>query len=1049
MSDLGKFIIEDGVLKAYDAGTETDIRIPEGVHTIGEGVFKGMSWILSVELPSTLKTISASAFKGCRKMKSITFPEGLLEIGEYAFHKCHDLEELLIPKTMTKVGSCAFLYCDGLKRAMMEGPKSMGKAVFSHNMSLQEISLNSEIDDSNFADEVFEGCVNLRKITLSGKTFEISNLIEAMDSHSEFPRVIKSIAKSIYHSMQIEDGVLSKFTINLKNISLPEGITTIGKGCFFDKKGIVSITLPGSLKKIRANAFLNCIGLEEITFQNSDVFLDSKAFRGCCNLKKVNLPDDTFLLENETENELVGRIREQVLGDFYISGRILVRYMGNEEQVSIPKEVEIIGERCFFKNEQVKTVLCPEGLTEIREEAFGGCVTLQNIVLPVGLKTIGREAFAECKKLQKCNIPDTVTDIGEYAFRRCFMFKDADLKKYPNTDIHPYAFYLAGQSELTKQLMQKSLKTENPEETYPDGDAYIKPYSCLRKNDLKILKLNGIKRIGKYAYSSCPELEEIIIDAPECVIEEKAFSVCPKLKKVKLHVKELGKGIFSFCRHLESVSLSGVSVLPALCFEGCSELKKIESGDVIRMGARCFDECVSLDSFDFTDIKLIGERAFERCDSLKHIKLGETECGFHAFADCASLRSIEITLDTKLKSGAFIGCTQVNSIAFNGQVYTFDRFSDSFNHVGSPYPVQVREVIASIYSCFDIREEKQLKAYNRDASKITIPSDIEEIGQDVFRDHIRLKEIAIPESVTIFGSHAFSMTAWLDEQRKTGEMVIVNDVLLDGANCKGKVVIPSHVKKVAGWCFAGNIGITELFIPSEQIGIENLAFRNCLNLKKISDWNGEEYRLCSISDPEEKEYPDTVKRIFSECVNCFKLDEDGNLVESTGNITDLVFPDGIKSIGDGVYKDCHLLETIVLSSDTQTIGKSAFENSKWLKNVSNAGSIYRIDAQAFSGCQSLENIDLSDNLREMGKRCFEHCVNLQKLTVSKRLEKIPERAFFRCKSLKTVTIPENVRVIEAEAFAFCDSLEDVYIHESTLISDSAFAYADHAKVHRL
>ena len=47
-----------------------------------------------------------------------------------------------------------------------------------------------------------------------------------------------------------------------------------------------------------------------------------------------------------------------------------MRYMGSEEQVQIPKGVEIIGERCFFGNERLKIVLCPDGLKEIREQAL-------------------------------------------------------------------------------------------------------------------------------------------------------------------------------------------------------------------------------------------------------------------------------------------------------------------------------------------------------------------------------------------------------------------------------------------------------------------------------------------------------------------------------------------------------------------------------------------------------------------------------------------------------------------------------------------------------
>lgn len=1060
-----QFEIEDGILKAY-LGSSGDVRIPEGVHTIGEGVFKGMAWILRISLPASLKRIGSMAFKGCRQLGEINFPEGLLEVGEFAFHRCHKLEKLIFPKSMTKVGNCAFLYCDTLKKVVMEGPVRLEKQLFSHDLMLQEITLNKNVDDANFADEIFLGCVNIQRIALSEDSYEISNLIEVMNSHASYPKIIRSIAESVYHSMEIEDGILNKYSVNLKSIFLPEGITAIGKSCFYDKKGIVKIILPESLREIRANAFLNCISLEEITLQNEEVILDEKAFRGCCNLKKVHLRGTTYLLEEEVANELISRIRDQVLGDFYISGRVLVRYMGKEEQIQIPKGVEIIGERCFFGNEQLKTVLCPDSLLEIREQAFEGCVTLQNIVLSDKLRRIEREAFAECKKLLKCNLCDALEYIGEYAFRRCFLLKPGEYRP-KNVQIHPYAFYQSKQfAEMSEGLRAEKLQKTKYGISVPEDalkreagsigsvvfsenqGEYIDSYAFAKNDKIKVLTITGVKRIGKYAFASCPNLEEVIIEAPECVIEKNAFSTCGSLKKVHLHVKEIGKAIFSYCRNLEKVGLYGVSVLPAESFAGCYSLQSFEANELTRMEERCFDECIHLNFFDFSGIKVIGDRAFERCDSLKKVELHKVECGYHAFADCASLESVEISQATILKSGAFIGCTQIKSIIYESRRYGFSKFSDSLNRTNNPYPIPVREVIASVYSCFIIKEGRILLNYTQDGVKVTIPQDVEEVGQDVFRDHIRLREIVIPASVKMFGSHAFSMTAWLEEQRKNTDMVIVNHILLDGASCKGKVVIPHGVKRIAGWCFAGNTDISELILPSDRIIIENLAFRNCLNLKKITDWNGNEYLLSDIADLTKKNFPDIIQRIFSECINCFKLDENKNLVESTGNIINLTFPDGIRSVREGVYKDCHLLENIALSKDTERIGKSAFENSKWLKSVTNAQAVAYIGAQAFSGCQSMESIELSDSLKEIGIRCFEHCASLKEIYLSDQLEKIPERAFFRCKSLTKLYIPKSVKLIENEAFAFCDRLEEVYIAEKTKVSDNVFAYCKNIKIHR-
>ncbi len=1038
MASSDWFDIEEGILKAY-TGTDHEVTIPEGVTEIGVGAFKGLAWLIKVTMPSTVKRIGAHAFKGCRRLKEVVLSENLEEVGDYAFHRCHDLEELIFPASMTKVGSHAFLYCDSLKKAVIEGPTRLKTALFSHNLSLREVAINKDVDDSNFSDEVFEGCVLLKKITLSGETYEISNLIEAMDSHSDYPQVIKSVARSVFHSLQIEDRVLKTFNINLKIISLPEGITAIGKGCFFDKKGIVSITLPKSVRKISANAFLNCFSLEEIVIQSEDLELDNRAFRGCCNLKRVVLSGRTYSLEEETDDELVSRIRDQVLGDFYISGKTLVRYLGDEEQVRIPKEVEIIGERCFYGKECLKTVTCPDNLKEIREHAFEGCLTLQTVTVPDSLKRIEKEAFAECRKLYRLNLPKSLEYIGEYAFRR---FQTLPVfEPWPESaDINPYAFYKAQNFEKISDKLKANATAPDPVKIPQNNGESISPYAFANNKEIESLHLSGIDRIGKFAYAGCENLTEVIIDAPKCVIEKEAFTNCPKLKKVRINIGGMEDGVFAYCRTLEEVSISGISKLPAESFTGCFALRKFEAAELTSMDARCFDECICLDSFDFSGISAIGERAFERCDSLKSVKLDDVECGFHAFADCAGLETVEFSGETRFKSGVFIGCTQIKSITFEGNTYEFSKFSDGLNHVGNPYPGAVREVIASIYSCFDIRDGERLLGYSQDAVEVTVPKDVTEIGQDVFRDHIRLSRINIPESVRIFGSHAFSQTGWLEERRKETDMVTVNGVLIDGAGCKGHVSIPDSVVRVAGWSFAGNIDITELTIPSEKIAIEALSFRNCLNLKKITDWNGTEYRLTKVSDLKDAMYPELVQRIFTESINCFKLDAEYNLTESTGNITDLNFPAGIRSVGEGVYKDCHLLETIALSKDTVKIGRSAFESSKWLKTVTNAGAVESIGAMAFSGCQSLESIDLSDNLRELGNRCFEHCSSLQEIHISSRLEKIPERAFFRCKSLKKLVIPDSVKEIGPEAFAFCDGLTEVVVGKDTKVADNAFAF---------
>ena len=62
--------------------------------------------------------------------------------------------------------------------------------------------------------------------------------------------------------------------------------------------------------------------------------------------------------------------------------------------------------------------MIPEGVTNIEENAFEGCVDLTTITLPGSMKHIGRGAFADCKKLKNVVVPDSISTIACWGERR-------------------------------------------------------------------------------------------------------------------------------------------------------------------------------------------------------------------------------------------------------------------------------------------------------------------------------------------------------------------------------------------------------------------------------------------------------------------------------------------------------------------------------------------------------------------------------------------------------------------------------------------------------
>ena len=85
-SDDNRCLVVDGRLVAFaPVGTST-CNIPQGVTTIGPGVFMGCSDLVSVTIPEGVTSIGLSAFNRCTSLEEVTLPS--TTVGNYAFYYC-------------------------------------------------------------------------------------------------------------------------------------------------------------------------------------------------------------------------------------------------------------------------------------------------------------------------------------------------------------------------------------------------------------------------------------------------------------------------------------------------------------------------------------------------------------------------------------------------------------------------------------------------------------------------------------------------------------------------------------------------------------------------------------------------------------------------------------------------------------------------------------------------------------------------------------------------------------------------------------------------
>ena len=97
----------------------------------------------------------------------------------------------------------------------------------------------------------------------------------------------------------------------------------------------------------------------------------------------------------------------------------------------IPKGVEVIRTKAFYKCSDVRELTLPATLKAIEEKAFFRC-SISEIVLPKKLEFIGKDAFSYCSGLKKLEIPASVREIGDYAFYNCISLIDISVGSAEN-----------------------------------------------------------------------------------------------------------------------------------------------------------------------------------------------------------------------------------------------------------------------------------------------------------------------------------------------------------------------------------------------------------------------------------------------------------------------------------------------------------------------------------------------------------------------------------------------------------------------------------------
>lgn len=97
------------ILKGLIDRSITELTIPDGVTSIGDGAFIRCAVLTSITIPDGVTSIGSNTFNFCVALTSIIIPESITSIGAQTFYGCSTLESIVVrAATPPTIGSYAF-----------------------------------------------------------------------------------------------------------------------------------------------------------------------------------------------------------------------------------------------------------------------------------------------------------------------------------------------------------------------------------------------------------------------------------------------------------------------------------------------------------------------------------------------------------------------------------------------------------------------------------------------------------------------------------------------------------------------------------------------------------------------------------------------------------------------------------------------------------------------------------------------------------------------------------------------------------------------------
>lgn len=350
----------------------------------------------------------------------------------------------------------------------------------------------------------------------------------------------------------------------LKSVTIPSGVTSIGGGAFLGCWGLESVSIPSSVTNIEGAAFCHCRGLKSIMIPPGVTDIGVEMFSGCSGL----------------------------------------------ESVSLPSNMTSIGKYAFYKCSKLKSVTIPFGVTRIEESTFEGCNGLVSVSIPSTVTNIGEKAFARCGGLMSFFVDPDNPAFSSMNGMLCS--KDG---RFLIVGVNGDVSIPLGVTSIESRAFEghdglKSL-------TIPSSVTCIKGGAFVGCGGLESVTIpTNVMSVGDHAFYDCRGLHSVAILSGETRIRERAFGDCREIRSVETPLSIYARLPYCFTDSLHAIAhitiVDGVERIYEAAFEGCSGLKSVTiPASVKSIDANAFSNCSKLKSVNVIKDGMIKSMSIE------------------------------------------------------------------------------------------------------------------------------------------------------------------------------------------------------------------------------------------------------------------------------------------------------------------------------------------------------------------------------------------------------------------------------------------------------